>query len=234
MADNSSFAVRIELASSIITGQRLTLDGLLASLIFERTRSLELAHNAIPLMKINEVWAGSAALVETPAPIRSVAIIQSLRAQLDVAPSMIVPEKRGYPRIETARGDYRNKMSSYAAYDAGAIWFSGCGDVDEVRNLIEGIHGVGTKRNIGHGKVKSVHIRRTESDRSGLAFSDGTPARPVPIRTWEETGGIDCERALETYCPPYWNGNRVVCALPSHQLVSPRHAKRLVGLTSPA
>lgn len=231
MSVDLPFAVRVELSSSIIPGQRLTLDAILASLIFARTRSVEIAHASIPLRNVMDVWAGSAALIEAPAPIRPVAVIQSLRAQLDISPDTIRPEKRGYPRIETARGNYRNQMSSYTAYDTKAIWFSGCGDIDKIRWLLEDLDGIGTKRSIGYGKVSRVDVHQTDADRAGLRFTDGTPARPIPIETWEGDSGIDCERALETYSPPYWNGVRVVCALPTHQIVSKSQAQRLVGVT---
>lgn len=230
MREDFSFAIRIELSSSVIPGQRLTLDAVLASLIFTRTRSAEMAHATIPLKKVRDVWAGSAALIETPAPVRPVAVIQSLRAQLDISPDTIHPEKRGYPRIETARGNYRNQMSCYTAYDAKAIWFSGCGNVDEVRGLLEDLDGIGTKRSIGYGKVSHVSVQQTDVDKAGLRFSDGTPARPIPIETWKCESDVDCERALETYSPPYWNGERVVCALPTHQMVSRSQAQRLVGV----
>lgn len=223
------FAVKIELASSIIVGQRLTLDAILSALIFERTRDVEAAHTTIPLTKRHGVWNGSAALLTGPAPIRNVSVIQSLRAKLDLTPNMIVPGKRGYPRIETARGAYRNQMSNYVAHDADAAWFTGHGDIESVRDLLTGIHGIGTKRNVGYGKVVKVDVSQIDDDNAGVAFSDGTPARPIPVDAWIARNGIDCDTTAESYCPPYWSGQRAICAIPTHQVVDIRQAKKLVG-----
>lgn len=224
------FAVQIKLASSIIIGQRLTLDAILAALIFERTRDVEAAHTTIPLSKRHGVWSGSAALLEGLAPIRNVSVIQSLRAKLDLTPDMIAAGKRGYPRIETARGNYRNQMSNYVAHDVETVWFSGHGDVEAVRDLLTGIHGIGTKRNVGYGKVIKVDVSQIDDDNAGIAFSDGTPARPIPADAWIARNGIDCDMTAEAYCPPYWNGERKLCAIPRHQIVEANRVKRLIGV----
>lgn len=230
MGMNYPFAVQMELASSIIVGQRLTLDAILSALIFERTRDVETAHTTIPLSQRHGVWNGSAALLEGPAPIRNVSVIQSLRAKLDLSPDMISPGKRGYPRIETARGNYRNQMSNYVAFDTRNVWFTGHGDITSVRELLTGIHGIGTKRNIGYGKVVKVDVFETDDDNAGVAFSDGTPARPIPAEAWLARNGIDCDMTMEAYCPPYWQGQRVICAIPTHQVVDMRQASKLTGI----
>lgn len=232
MTTDYPFTIRMALSSSVIVGQRLTLDGILAALIFARTKNVETAHNAIPLRNVQGVWAGSAALIEGPAPIRSVAVIQSLRAKLDVSPDMIAAGKRGYPRIETARGNYRNQMTSYIAHDADAVWFTGRGDIDKVKALLMDIPAIGAKRNIGYGKVVQVDLVQTGADNSGIAFSDGSPARPVPADAWASWNGIDCEMAMEACCPPYWGGVRVLCAIPHHQVVDRSFAKKLTGSLS--
>lgn len=229
MQTDYPFAVQIELASSIIIGQRLTLDAILAAAIFERTRSVEEAHTTIPLSKRHDVWNGSAALLEGPAPIRTVSVIQSLRAKLDLTPDMIKPEKRGYPRIETARGSYRNQMSTYTAYDTKLIWFTGHGNIEAVRSLLKDLPAIGTKRKIGYGKITKVEVSQTDMDDAGVIFSDGSPARPIPEDAWNSRNGIDCDMALEACCPPYWNSQRILCAIPQHQIVDLRHARKLIG-----
>src|SRR5687768_11129310 len=125
MTKEAPFALRIQLASSIIIGHRLTLDGLLAALILERTGSIEEAHRDIPLAYDRDagVWAGSAALLEGPAPIRPVQVIQALKAELEITPLHVKPGKRGYPRMEASRGDWKNRMTTYAVHDAPAVWF---------------------------------------------------------------------------------------------------------------
>jgi len=229
MSQYKPFVLRLELGSSVILGHRLTLDGLLASLIFDRTQSVQEAHEAIPLARHAGVWAGSAALMEGPAPIRQVSIIQALKARIDLTPDMVAPGKRGYPRIEEARGRYRNKMTNYAAYDATALWFAGFGDIDRVKELVEHVPAVGAKRTSGHGKVIGVDIDDGESEDAGFVYTDGTPARPIPEEIWNERGRRKADMALEAWRAPYWSGERVLCALPAHSVVTRGEAKRLVG-----
>lgn len=230
MKTDYPFVVEMELASSIIIGHRLTLDAILAARIFERTRDVDAAHSTIPLSRRHGVWNGSAALLEGPAPIRNVSVIQSLRAKLDLSPDMISPGKRGYPRIETARGNYRNQMSTYTAHDARTIWFSGHGNIDAVGDLLSDITAVGTKRNIGYGKVSKVFVHQIDEDDAGVVFSDGSPARPVPADAWIRRNGLDCDMTSEAFCPPYWDGQRVICAIPRHQVVDRKLARQLLSI----
>jgi hypothetical protein len=230
MSSHVPFTLRLQLASSVIVGRRLTLDALLAALIFERTGDPDEAHSTIPLSRPGGVWAGSAALLEGPAPVRPVSVIQALKARLDVTPDMVRPGKRGYPRVEEARGPYRNRMTDYKAYDAAAVWFTGTGDIDRVRELVEHVPGVGAKRTSGYGRVESVILRRGGTDAAGIAFADGSPARPVPLDAWQARGGARADTALEACRPPYWDGTRVLCALPTHTVVTRRDARALVGL----
>lgn len=232
MSEHKPFVVCINLSSSVIVGHRLTLDALLSALIFERCGNAEEAHATIPLRQQDGVWAGSAALLESPAPVRTVSVIQALKARIDITPDMIAPGKRGYPRIEEARGRYRNRMTTYSAHDASALWFSGYGDIDRVTELLEHVPAVGAKRSIGYGKVESVQVAECENgtDDTGIAFSDGSPAKPIPCELWHERGGGKADMALEAWRPPYWNGERILCALPRHSVVTSRDARKLVGV----
>ena len=59
-----NMVVRAELAAPVIVQGWLTLDALLASLIFERGADAERAHADIPLACTNGLWSASAALFE--------------------------------------------------------------------------------------------------------------------------------------------------------------------------
>jgi len=222
--------LRIGLRSSVIISHALTLDGLLAAAIFQRTQNVEAAHSTIPLSKAHGVWCGSAALIEGPAPARAVSIIQALRAELDLSPSIVSPGSKGYSRIEQARGPYRNKMSSYTALDTPALWFSGHGDVAAIRDLLRDIPAVGAKRGVGYGEVSEVSIDEAECAQAGHMLSDGSPARPIPVEAWRSIGGQDAMTSLEAWEPPYWRGERGICAIPAHRVVDRRSITRLIGL----
>jgi hypothetical protein len=59
------FKVTMTLASPVVTGGGyLTLDALLAALLFDQTGDVEVAHRDIPLAHTNGLWHASAAMVE--------------------------------------------------------------------------------------------------------------------------------------------------------------------------
>ncbi|WP_296716816.1 hypothetical protein [Tistrella sp.] len=229
-ADVKPFVVRIQLSSPVILGKRLALDGLLAALLFERTNDIDTAHQAIPLARWGSVWRGSAALIEGPAPIREVVVIQALKPQHELSPSNLLPGRRGFPRMDVASGPFRNQMSKYISYDTPAIWYTGCGDIPAVSGLLADVTNIGTKRTSGYGEVHSVDIEEIDFDRAGLTFVDGTPARAIPADEWATISNLEAEMAYEPIEPPYWRSPHVLCAVPAHSIVAYAAVRRLTGV----
>lgn len=226
-----SFVLRFELATSIITGERLNLDGLLAAVNFERMADVEAAHRAIPLDQRDGVWCGSSALLEGPAPVREVMIGQSMRPAIDPSPHLF-KALRGtrYPSIQVARGPYRNKMTSYRAYDAKAVWFVGRGHLDRVYDMVETLPAIGTKRSHGFGEVRRVDVAEIACRDAGLIIADGSPARPIPLSCWSAWGGAPADLGYERSKPPYWSGAFELCALPRHRVLRRSEIAGLTGL----
>lgn len=219
--EHEAFVVRVGLSSPIIPGRRLTLDGLLAAILHERCGDIDRAHSEIPLAQHYGVWAGSAALLEGPAPCETVQVIGALRAETEMSPEIVAPNgKRGYPRFDVKRDDYKNSMSEYQAFATPAIWFTGTGDVEAVAGLLMDAPFIGTKRSSGYGQVASVDVVPAPGDAlAGIRFSDGTPARAIPMSLWGRFSNHNPARAYERVRPPYWKGDYVECAIPRHRIV---------------
>ena len=223
-----SFAIRIELGSSIIPGRRYHLDGLLGALIFERTGDAQKASMALPLARRGSVWSASACLLETPCAVIPHDVIQTLRPAVDLRRDLFRPERRGYPMIRADRGSYQNVVEELIAYEASAVWFAGTGHVNAVRDLLSDATSIGRKRSSGRGQIKRVDIEETCVANAGWSFPDRTPARAIPVGEWCGDGPV--ERAVERWTPPYWRGDMDACVVPSHLVVGRAEAMRLTGV----
>lgn len=222
------FALYFRLEAPLLQSRRLTLDGLLAAVIYQDTNDLVRAHRDIPLKKVRSVWAGSCALTETPAPATKVAITQSIRAGKDLTYDMVHGRRGRRPaKIYSGQGDYRNRQTAYLANHTPGVWFSGAGDLGQIETLVAKVTGIGAKRTSGYGMVSGYELIQTDQMNAGIDFADGSPARPVPEEEW---GGGECLVDQERWQPPYWKGEMRRCALPSHSIVNPAFAEQLVGV----
>lgn len=214
---NRPFLCYFTLNTPALLGRRLTLDGLLAGVLFSRLQDLDRALADIPLKQTEGVFHGSAAFLEGTSGMGNFTVGSSLQVnRLD--PEMIQPNKNGkYPTVSLAHGEFRNRQSHYVSHTAKGVMFGGCGDVERVRALLQEVDGLGAKRSSGWGEVITVEVDEVDVDdpHYGLMLTDATPARPVPVDVWADIGGGDAPRGFERFAPPYIYGDAVLCALPS-------------------
>ena len=114
-----SITARLE-APIILGGGYLTLDALLASLIFEDSGDIDIAHNSVPLACTDGLFHASAALIE-PFASNGVSFVANLRAMHALDPDLIMKNRRGkiHKKIGlTRRRDFGAVMNSYTAFDA--------------------------------------------------------------------------------------------------------------------
>jgi hypothetical protein len=211
------------------------LDGLLSALLFERTGDARRAVEEIPLGRIGRMWCGSQVLLEGPCEAVPAVHVMALRAAIDLYPAAVRGTGRAgrYPAVDQTRGPYQNRVDTRRAYEAHAVWFAGFGDVAAVHDLLADVAAVGTKRSSGYGRIRegSLELEPIEAGHPGVMLCDGSPARAVPIGTWRSLGGRDdIEIAAEITEPPYWQGDKLPCAVPTHLVVSRDAAASLVGL----
>ena len=208
------FRVTISLGSPIVSnGGYMTLDALLAALIFDQTGDLEKAHQAIPLQNTNGLWHASAAVVEKQDAGR-VSFVANLQAKHDLDLKLIARNKQGNSHTAmglTRRRDFGAVMNSYRVFTAPAITWYAQGDALAVERLLSEVTFIGKRRASGYGQVTGVQIVGDELD--GVIGHFGEPLRPVPVELFK--GDDTALRADAAWRPAYWHPeNRAVCYVP--------------------
>lgn len=206
--------VTMTLASPLVTnGGYMTLDALLAALIFERSGDLEEAHSTIPLANTQGLWHGSAAIVEKTDSAR-IAFVASLRPMHDLKLELLAKNPVGNAHTAiglTRRRDFGAVMNSYQLVTAPAITWYAEGNADAVQNLLQGVAFIGKRRASGFGQVTSLQIEAGELD--GITGFFGEALRPVPLALFKgDPGNL---RADAAWRPAYWHpDNRAICFVP--------------------
>lgn len=208
------FVIRAELRTPILIREgELTLDSVLAAVVFARTGDLEQAHNALPLTRSEEVWHASSAFLESPSPY-SVMLTAALHATHDLNPAQIAKSRGGnLPRLsEKRRREFGNVQNLVTGYIATAVWWFGQGDIEGVRDLLQDVRHVGKKHTAGYGLLDNVELETASVD--GVTDSLGYPMRPVPIDRF--FGRQDAVQADSAWRPAYWKiEHRARCFVPT-------------------
>jgi hypothetical protein len=200
-------------APIIIGGGYLTLDALLASLIFETSGDIEIAHNTLPLACTDGLFHASATLLE-PFGSSGVTFVANMRAMHALDPDLLLKNKHGqiHKKIGlTRRRDFGAVMNSYTAFDAPEITWYAEGDGDAVERLLSGVQFIGKRRGSGFGEVSGWSVEPGELD--GIVGPFGGPLRPVPLDMFKgDKGSLKVDAAWR---PAYWHPeNRAICYAP--------------------
>jgi hypothetical protein len=191
----------------------LTLDALLASLIFERTGDVELAHSTVPLASTEGLFHASAALLE-PLGSKKVAFVANLRASHSLDPDMVLKNKHGAIHKQiglTRRRDFGAVMNTYTAFDATEITWYAEGDGEAIERLLSGVTFIGKRRGSGYGEVSGWSVEQGDLD--GIVGPLGDPLRPVPLEMF--AGDKDALKVDAAWRPAYWHPqNRAICYAP--------------------
>lgn len=206
--------ITFKLVSPIITnGGYMTLDALLAALIFEETGDLDKAHSEIPLLNKNGLWYGSAAIVEKIDTGRK-GFVANLQAAHDLSLDLIAQNKDGNSHRTiglTRRRDYGAVFNSYKMISAPEITWYATGDVDQIQKLLSDVEFIGKRRASGFGQVSSLQIEVADVD--GVTGHFGEPLRPVPLELFN--GDKTEVRVDAAWRPAYWHPlNRAICFAP--------------------
>jgi hypothetical protein len=79
------------------------------------------------------------------------------------------------------------------------VWFA-LGDIDQTRDVLETVSGLGPRRGVGHGDVASWSVEQVEPWEGFPVLRDGAPLRPLPLG-WD--GVRDGRLVRSTLRPPY-------------------------------
>lgn len=238
-----NFLLSVPLASGIITGHCLTLDGLLGGIVFKRTHDVAAARDGLPLARTHGVYHGSAAVLEYPCRIDRHLLNASFVAEARRDPSFARKVRPKVPgrsllKIDGKRGEFKTDTSEYQVHQTAAVHFFGRGDVDAIRRLLFAVGFIGTKRSHGYGQIArptDAGTGRVRFEVDGVdqtnpwfgIFSQGHVLRPVPIRLLPEFGVTPSRyrTSHETWHNPYRDSNgRESCVVPVGNV---RHASEI-------
>lgn len=208
------FRLTLSLGSPlVVNGGYMTLDALLAALIYEATNDLEQAHSQIPLKNTQGLWHGSAAIFE-PWDTQRVSFVANLRASHDLDIDLVAQNKQGQPHTKlglTRRREFGAVMNSYRAIATPDVTWYAQGDTAQVERLLSGVSFIGKRRASGFGQVTGMRMEPDELD--GVVGPFGDPLRPVPIDLFAGSG--TSLKADAAWRPAYWHpANRAVCFVP--------------------
>jgi hypothetical protein len=207
--------ISFTLHSPLVTnGGYMTLDALLAALIFEQSGDLEKAHADIPLKNTNGLWHASAAIIEK-IDTEKKGFVANLHAGHDLDLDLVLKNKNGNVHKAiglTRRRDYGAVFNSYRMFTATEITWYANGDREQIQLLLSEVEFIGKRRASGFGQVSNLIIE--ESDIDGVSGLFGEPLRPVPVDMFN--GDKSSLRADAAWRPAYWHPlNRTVCYVPA-------------------
>ena len=229
--NDESFTVSAVLDTPVIVSPRsmLTLDALLAALIYERTQDAEIAMRSVPLTMTHGILHGSGAFLkgEVRPASRGVGVFKGgLQPREASEPRFVWPSRklkgrRQYTALNPKAGAYRNTLDIYEPLCAERVVWFGQGDLAAVGEFLSELTHVGRKTRQGFGRLVpgSLTVEPYDADRSIVWPIEDRPVpmRPVDIEAWRAMGfgteGLRIEPATDRM--PYFDatGQRL-CVLP--------------------
>lgn len=193
----------------------MTLDALLAALIFEQSGDLEIAHSEIPLMNTQGLWHGSAAIFEKIDFAKKI-FVANLRASHDLDLNLIAKNASGKPHAKiglTRRREFGAVLNKYSMATAESITWYAMGDREKIHKLLSEVEFIGKRRASGYGQVTNLQIE--DADLDGVVGHFGEPLRPVPLDLF--VGDKASLKVDASWKPAYWHpANRAVCFVPEN------------------
>ena len=202
--------ITAHLQAPLVTGGGyMTLDGLLAALLFDQLQDVDAAHAAIPVRQTAGLLHASAAIME---PIRErVSFIAALRPGHSIDPDLILKNKHGqlHRKFDTS---LTNVMNSYAMLTAPTVTWYAEGDAERIGQLLAPVQFIGKRRAAGFGRVAQWQIEADDLD--GIHGPFGEPLRPVPVALFK--GDKSHPVVDAAWRPAYWNPlHRTACFAPT-------------------
>ena len=202
--------VTAHLSAPIVTGGGcMTLDGLLAAILFDELQDVATAHAAIPVKSTAGLFHASAAVME-PIERGRIAFIASLRPGHSMDPDHIKKNKHGqlHRKFDTS---LTNVMNGYRLLTVPTVTWYAEGAADQIRRLLAPVEFIGKRRASGFGRVTQWTFEQDELD--GIEGPFGEPLRPVPIDMFKGDKSLPVVDAA--WRPAYWRvEHRAACYVP--------------------
>ena len=209
-----TFRLVADLKTPIIFNGELTLDGLLAAVLFDELQDVDRAHSEVPVKCIEGLYWASSAQLEVY-HTEPVAFTASLRADHDLNHEDFAKNKAGKliggAIGRTRQRDFGNVLNSYRQLHAKSVAWDVTGDRDEIIKLISTVQFIGKRRGSGFGEIAQWRLDTEQSD--GLYNEANAPVRPIPTHLYD--GDKSYPLADAAWKPAYWDiNNRYVCYMP--------------------
>ncbi|MBL6736472.1 MAG: hypothetical protein ISP76_05195 [Burkholderiales bacterium] len=197
----------------ITGGGYMTLDALLAGILFDQLQDVEAAHSSIPIKCTNGLFHASAAIYETLTHTRA-AFVANLRAEHSLDPDLFPKKRDGtiHRKIgRTKQEQFGAVLNSYDCKFVESIEWHAEGDSEKIMRVIESNFFLGKRRASGFGEVTHWTIESSELD--GLTGYVDEPLRPIPVNRF--TGDKASLKVDAAWRPAYWDpANRTTCYAP--------------------
>ena len=124
---------------------------------------------------------------------------------------------------------YIPRIGDQPTFFCGAVWFIGQGDVDVVNRLALRVTNLGGRSSVGYGNVVENGVTLFPIEDApplfGITFRNGELARAVSRDSWSRISGgqpphEDIVYAMARPLPPYWEGEKVECYMPTQRKLS--------------
>ena len=190
----------------------MTLDGILAGILFDQLGDVDAAHDAVPIKRTGDLFHASAMFTDD-AEKQPFTIAASLR-QRDLDLSIIEAPRgaRAHPELNAnRRRDFGNIVGGNRIHATNTVTWDAEGDADKIEALLNSVSFIGAHRARGYGEIDSITI--DSGDLDGLTDYDGSPMRPIPVDMF--TGDTSLPTADLGWRPAYWAiENRAECYAP--------------------
>lgn len=209
--------ISVRLKSPIIIQGYLTLDALLAALLFEQLGDVDAAHAAIPVHCEDGLYHASAAIVD-PHGYGPASFAASLRAEHDLNPDWIkkkgVTQKLHRKLGKTRRRDLGMVMSNYQSIYTPTVSWVCTGELSLIKPLLKDLNSIGKKHAQGFGEIEAGSWEVVETEESPLVAPDGSPMRPIPETMFQGDRSYPLQDV--GWRPAYWNPqHRAICYAPA-------------------
>lgn len=210
--DNLEITARLK-TPFITGGGYMTLDALLAGILFDQLGDIADAHAAVPIRNNEGLFHASAAIYESFEQGRT-AFIANLRADHALDPDLILKKKDGaihHTIGRTRQRDFGAVMNSYDSISTESITWFVEGDAEKIERLLQPISFIGKRRASGFGEIADWQFQQGEMN--GLVGMLGEPLRPIPVEMFK--GDENSLKVDAGWRPAYWHpNNRAICYAP--------------------
>jgi len=215
------YKIQFFMASPIIMAKPLHLDAVLLSVLVSKGIPFPEAIQQLPLVSEQGIFRCSSLLYEGKPAKMNVSATKSVW-RVTEQEHLARCTTKGFTHAQNGygRGDHqkpKNETDSYVALDISTPYFlAESNDPEALVALVNEIPALGKWARKGYGEIAMVNIE--PSDQDPWLTESGQPSRPLPIGLWEQRYGGPHEKVYERIAPPYWAGDRVLCAIKERPL----------------